>query len=166
MFRLNLPAISARTIKVSLRLLAVASMLTLVSSATAEPKDLFATDAVAGSVVAFAPDGTATTFASGLVDPQGSALDQAANVYVSEGTVGDFLMFTPDGTMSVLTSGLSNPIGVAFVGVTAGDNFDILVAENGADAITKVSPTGTKIPFITVTAPVAVAVGVGNGNIF
>jgi len=166
MFKLNLAAIRALAIKVSFSALAVAGVIAFASSATAEPKDLFATDAVAGSVLAFGTDGTATTFASGLTDPQGIALDQDANVYVSEGSVGDLLMFTPDGTMSVLTSGLSNPLGVAFVGVSAGDNFDILVAENGADSITKVTPTGTKIPFITVTAPVAVAVGVGNGNIF
>jgi sugar lactone lactonase YvrE len=51
----------------------------------------------------------ASTFASGLTDPQGIALDQDGNVYVSEGSVGDLLRFTPDGTMSVLTSGLSNP---------------------------------------------------------
>ena len=166
MFKLNLAAIRALAIKVSFSALAVAGVIAFASSATAEPKDLFATDAVAGSIVAFGTDGSATTFASGLTDPQGIALDQDGNVYVSEGSVGDLLRFTPDGTMSVLTSGLSNPLGVAFVGVSAGDNFDILVAENGADSITKVTPTGHKIPFITVTAPVAVAVGVGNGNIF
>ena len=81
----------------------------------------------------FAADGSATTFASGLTDPQGIALDDAANVFVCESTSGDLLMFTPDGTMTVLATGFSNPIGVAF------DGRYLLVAENGANAITKVA---------------------------
>ena len=158
MFGLNLPAITPLAIKVSVRLLAVASLLSLASSATAEPGDLYATDTVAGSIVVFATDGTATTFASGLIDPQGIAVDDVGNVYVCEGTSGELLKFTPDGTMTILASGFSNPIGLAF------DGFALLVAENGADAITKVTPDGTKIPLITVTAPVAIAVD--NGEFF
>jgi hypothetical protein len=165
MIKLNLGAINALVIKVSFGLLAVAGVIAFSSSATAKPKDLFATDAVAGSILAFESDGTATTFASGLTDPQGIALDKFANVYVCEGTSGDLVMVSPDGTMTVIASSLSNPIGVAFVAVFS-DNFDLLVAENGANAITKVSPSGIKTPFITVTAPVAVAVGINSGNVF
>ena len=105
MFKLNLGAITALAIKVSFRLLAVAGVITFASSATAEPGDLYATDTVAGSIVVFAADGSATTFASGLTDPQGIALEPDANVYVCEGTSGDLLKFTPDGTMSVLRYG-------------------------------------------------------------
>ena len=94
MFGLNIPSITLLAIKVSVRLLAVASLLTLASSATAEPGDLYATDTVAGSIVVFAMDGSATTFASGLVDPQGITTDQGGNVYVCEGTSGDLLKFT------------------------------------------------------------------------
>ena len=99
MFGLNIPSITPLAIKVSVRLLAIASLLSLASSATAEPKDLFATDTVAGSILAFATDGTATTFASGLVDPQGIAVDDVGNVFVCESTSGELLKFTPDGTM-------------------------------------------------------------------
>ena len=158
MFGLNLPAITALAIKVSFRLLAVASLLSLAGSAAAEPGDLYATDTVAGSIVVFAPDGSATTFASGLTDPQGIAVDDDGSVYVCESTSGELLKFTPDGTMTVHATGLSNPDRFTF------DGFAILVAENGADAITKVTPDGTKIPFITVTAPVGIAVD--NGNFF
>ena len=165
MFKLNPGAINALAIKVSFGLLAVAGALSLAGNATAEPGDLYASDTVAGSVVVFAKDGSASTFASGLTDPQGIALDQGANVYVCEGTSGDLLKFTPDGTKTTLATGFSNPIGIAFIGVTA-DNFDMLVAENGANKITKVAPDGTKIPFVTVTAPVGIAVDVGNGNFF
>ena len=78
--------------------------------------DLYATDTVQARLWSLQQDGTATTFASGLTDPQGIALSQDANVYVCEGTVGDLLKFTPDGTMTVLQSGFSNPIGLAFDG--------------------------------------------------
>ncbi len=88
MFKLNLRAITALAIKVSFRLLAVAGATQLSRQCRREPGDLYATDTVAGSIVVFAADGTATTFASGLTDPQGIALDQDANVYVCEGTVG------------------------------------------------------------------------------
>ncbi len=83
-------------------------------------------------------------------------VDAGANVFVCEAGSGDLLKFTSDGTKSVLASGFANPIGISF------DGAYFLVAENGADAITRVGPDGSKTPVLTITAPRGVVAKDGN----
>jgi len=61
------------------------------------------------TILVFAPDGTESTFASGLDEPRGLAFDSAGNLFVAEVpalTTGDILKFAPDGTFTVFASGL------------------------------------------------------------
>ena len=141
MFPLNRQMKCVSLIRVSIALFAVAALCTIASRAFADPGDLYVTDLATGSVIVYAPDGTSTTFTSGLVSPQGIAFDQAFNLYVvdagdggpTSGTVFKYDLATK--TQSTLISGLSNPVGLAL------HDADMIVAENGLNRVIRV-PTG------------------------
>jgi hypothetical protein len=68
------------------------------------------------SILEFAPNGTQTTFATGLAQlPRGLAIDDAGDVFVAEtgrtNFHGDILKVTPQGVVSVFTPGLGQPQG-------------------------------------------------------
>lgn len=148
MFSLNPRPIFALLGKIGLLSCAVATALTLVSQASAAPGDLFVSDLATNSIVVYKPDGSSSTFASGLNSPQGLAFDPVGNLFVADGGSGNVYRFTPDGTRSTVASDFSNPVGVALNGL------DLLVSENGADVVTRVAPSGNKSVFpATVTAP-------------
>lgn len=127
---------------------AVVTALTLVSQVCAAPGDLYVSESASNSIVVYKPDGSSSTFATGLNSPQGLTFDLAGNLFVADGGSGNVYAFTPEGTRSTVASGFSNPVGVALNGV------DLLVSENGADVVTRVAPDGTKSVFpVTVTAP-------------
>jgi sugar lactone lactonase YvrE len=82
--------------------------------------NLFVSTEIAGSpgggdtVLMFAPNGTESTFASGLDEPRGLAFDRAGQLFVAEvpaTTTGDILKFAPDGTGTVFASGLGRTEG-------------------------------------------------------
>jgi sugar lactone lactonase YvrE len=82
--------------------------------------NLFVSTEIAGipgggdTILMFAPDGTESTFASGLDEPRGLAFDRAGQLFVAEvpaTTTGDILKFAPDGTGTVFASGLGRPEG-------------------------------------------------------
>ena len=85
------------------------------------------------------PDGTASTFASGLVSPQGIVFDQATDTtaayfYVADAgdggsTSGIVYRYDRDGIRTSFATGLDNPMGLALDGAA------LLVAENGAGRI-------------------------------
>ncbi|MBA3353115.1 MAG: hypothetical protein H0U23_11980 [Blastocatellia bacterium] len=111
----------------------------------ATPGDLYVAEPTDGVISKFAPDGTKSTFASGLDHPGGLAFDQAGNLFVtSAGQPGSILKFTPGGEMTVFASGFSIPGALAFDG--AGN---LYVTDNTGDTggISKFTPDGTKSLF-------------------
>ena len=83
-------------------ILSVAAQLTY-----AAPGDLYVSDAGSGNIYEFTPDGTRSTFASGLT-PRGLAFDSAGNLFEADNVSGNIYEFTPDGTRSTFASGLNN----------------------------------------------------------
>src|SRR5439155_20917209 len=79
--------------------------------------NLFEADAESGagngSIFAFTPGGTKSTFATGLTTPTGLAFDAAGNLYVGEVTVGYILEFDPTGARSTFAS-VNTPEFLAF----------------------------------------------------
>ncbi len=92
--------------------------------AHANPGDLYATDN--SSIRIYAPDGSASIFASGLPRPRGLAFDGFGNLFVAtldtsttfHDGKGQILKFGSDGTVTVFAAGagLESPEGLAFDG--------------------------------------------------
>ena len=78
------------------------------------PGDLFESDSNSGTIYKFAPDGTRSTFTSGLNHPTGLAFDSAGNLFESDSNSGTIYKFAPDGAQSTFATGLNGPIGLAF----------------------------------------------------
>jgi sugar lactone lactonase YvrE len=64
-------------------------------SARAAPGDLYVSDLGDGNIFKFTPDGTKSTFASGLAGLGGLAFDRSGNLFVAAS--GKILKFAPDG---------------------------------------------------------------------
>jgi sugar lactone lactonase YvrE len=96
------------------------------------------------SVFKYTPDGTKSTFATGLKYPLGLCLDREGNLFVSDRAVTDakssILKFTPDGKRSTFATGISS-VGMAF------DRSGNLFVSQG-DSIFKFTPKGAKSTFI------------------
>lgn len=120
--------------------------------AHANPGDLYATDN--SSIRIYAPDGTASIFASGLVRPRGLAFDGFGNLFVATldtatlfDRQGQILKFAPDGTVTVFASGLHSPEGLAFDGAgniyfASGD-----FSHPTTGIITRITPQGVASKF-------------------
>lgn len=100
----------------------------------AEAQNLFVADT--SNIYEITPDGAQSTFASGLVHPQGMAFDSKGDLFVdSNGTIDEF---APDGTESVLGTetgdeGLAfDPFGNLFA---AGFGGDIVELTNGVSSV-------------------------------
>jgi sugar lactone lactonase YvrE len=113
-----------------------------------EDQSVTVTDAGVGrSIFKFSPDGTKSTFATGLKDPSGLAVDAAGNVYVIEVAAADatsqaIVKFTPGGTKSTGTS----MFGRAFrLGIAIDRSGNVFVSSN--DSILKFDSSGTPSTF-------------------
>src|SRR5439155_26004877 len=83
-------------------------------SVLAAPGDLYEADNSSNTILKFTPDGTKSTFASGLNRPFGLAFDDSGNLFEGDAGSNTVFEFTPDGTKSTFASGLSAPSGLAF----------------------------------------------------
>lgn len=151
MFRFNKRATCAIISKLSLTLLAGAA-LAFIPGLRADPGDLYVTNLATGSVIKYAPDGTFTTFASGLTSPQGIVFDQAKNLYVADAGNGgagngSIFKYTLSGTKTTFRSGMHNPIGLTT------DGSDLLVAESGVDRVLRLPLDGVNPPSILQIIP-------------
>ena len=111
--------------------------------------NLFVSDRSSGTgqILKFTPDGTRSTFASGLGHPLVLAFDEAGNLYVSSeeaeitGVHTQILKFAPDGTRSTLATA-PVPVGLALNG-----SGNLFVFDAQSHSILKFSPDGTKSTF-------------------
>ena len=145
-----------------------AAALAITSVSFAAPGDLYVTELTSGSVVVYSPTGVATTFDTGLISPQGIAVDQAKNLYVvdaGDGTAGAGILYKysiPDGSSSKtpFRTGLDNPQGVAL------DGTDLLVSEKGANRVLRIPlDGGTPTIFMPINAPLGLdSRGINDGT--
>jgi sugar lactone lactonase YvrE len=116
------------------------------------------------SVFKYTPDGTKSSFATGLKFPLGLCFDGKGNLFVSDGAVTaanserSILKFSSDGKKSTFATGISS-VGLAF------DRSGNLLVSQG-DSVLKFTPDGTKRTFVSgLGNPIDVAVD-GGGNLF
>lgn len=129
-------------------------------NARAAAGDLYEADFGSGTIFKFTPNGTASVFASGLVNPSGLAFDANANLFVADFGSGKIFKFTPNGTKTTLASGLNKPFGLAF------DASGNLFEGDRSGTIFKFSLSGTKTTFATgLNIPAGLAFD-SSGNLF
>lgn len=98
----------------------------------------------AGTISEINSSGNESTFASGLNDPEGLALNSAGNLYVADSGAGIISKINPAGKISTFASGLNSPAALAF---GAGGN--LYVANPGNQTISKVNSSGKASLFAT-----------------
>lgn len=116
-------------------------------STLAAPGDLYVSDILANTIVAFSPDGTQRSdFATGLSRPLGLAFDSFGNLYEADRDSGTIYKFSPDGTTKTAFGGVgivSGPVGLA---CDRADN--VYVASSGSNRVYKFNSDGTQFtPF-------------------
>ena len=77
---------------------AILFALLLPISARADVGDLFEADAGSGTIFKFTSGGAKTTFAAGLNNPVGLAVDAVGNLFEADFNSDTIFKFTPDGT--------------------------------------------------------------------
>jgi subtilisin-like proprotein convertase family protein len=130
---------------------------------TYEPltQDLFEADWGSGNIYQYTPNGTRTTFASGLNQPEDETFDGAGNLYVSEGGTGNIYKYAPNGTRTLFASLGSEASELAF-----DSSSNLFVADRGNGDLYKIPPTGVPTVFASgLSQPWGVAID-GAGNIY
>jgi len=111
--------------------------------------NLLVANPATGRIFKFTPDGSRSTFASGLTHPFGIAFDNTGNLFVAEMQPdqkgGVILKFMPDGKRSTFASGLVRPLFLAFD--SAGNLFALDVKERYEGTILKFAPDGSRSVF-------------------
>ena len=123
--------------------------------------DLYMSDLDTGTIFKFSPDGTKSTFASGLNFPTGMAFDSSGNLFVADEGTGAIFKFTPDATKSTFASGQNAPTGLVF-----DSSGNLFVADFGSGTIFKFTPAGTRSTFASGLLTVAYLAFDGSGNLF
>jgi len=100
------------------------------------------TDFSGGNIYKFTPGGVESTFASGLHNPWGLAINSAGDLFVSEYGNNTIAEITPGGAQSTFASGLNTPYGLAFN--SAGDLFE---ADANSQNIYEFTPGGMRSTF-------------------
>lgn len=133
--------------------------------------DVYVPDALNGTIIKVAPDGTQTVVASGFPDPVGVAVDSAGDVYVTDDQLDSLTKVTPSGSQTTVAS-LVHPSGVAVDSagnVYVGDDLVFPPYDgNGIDtgAVYEYNPAGTLIrSFNYFENPTGIAVD-SYGNVF
>jgi sugar lactone lactonase YvrE len=107
----------------------------------AQAQNLFVADSDTGNILELGPNGTQSTFASGLDAPMALAFDGAGNLFVTCRYGNNVVKITPSGAQSIFASGLNEPIGLAFD--SSGDLF-VGNWNGGSGYITKITPGGAQ----------------------
>jgi hypothetical protein len=94
--------------------MAILTAVVMLIASSAQAQNLFVSDMNSGNIYEFAPNGTRSTFASGLNGPQFMACDSAGNLFEADEGSGNIYEFAPNGTRTTFASGLASPVDLAF----------------------------------------------------
>jgi hypothetical protein len=114
-----------------------------VPSQNAQAQNLFVADFGSSNIYEFAPDGTRTTFATGI-HPYGMAFNSVGHLFVGDTSSGDIYEFAQDGTWVTFASGFVEPIALAFDSMG-----NLFVGDGNSRKVVKITPTGTQSNFVS-----------------
>jgi sugar lactone lactonase YvrE len=134
-----------KTVNRRLVLIAVAlAAAWLPNKAHCAPGDLYETDLASGTIFKFAPDGTQSSFASGLIAPVGLAFDGKGNTFIGDAGGGAVVRVAPDGTQTTFANIPEGPTGLA---VDNSGNLFVAVFNKGA--VLKFTPNAAQSTFVS-----------------
>jgi len=113
-------------------------------NAQCAPGDLYETDLGSGTIFRFTPDGTKSSFASGLTAPVGLAFDGKGNTFIGDAGGGVVVKVAPDGIQSAFATIPEGPTGLAFDG-----SGNLFVGVFNTGAVLKFTPDGTQSTFVS-----------------
>ena len=104
--------------------------------------DLFEAESADGVINEFSPNGTKTTYATGLYQPDGIAFNPAGDMFVADfanfgSGAGIIYEYTPTGVRSTFATGLTGPSFVAFGPTSVPEPSSILLLLIGVAAIVR-----------------------------
>ncbi len=143
-------------------LLGAASWFTLPShlEAASGTGNLFLADYRGNFIYNFTPDGTRSTFASGLNGPNGLTFDSGGNFFVADSLSNHIYKYASSGTRSTFAS-FGSPSGLAFDG-----NGKLFVSNYWGNSISEFTPNGSQsICASGLNGPSGLAFD-GSGNLF
>jgi DNA-binding beta-propeller fold protein YncE len=129
------------------RAASLGAIILICHSATAQDLYVSARDDTGGKVLRFSWDGLQSTFALGLSDPQGLAMDSAGNLFVAD-VVGDdpvislIYKFRPDGMRSTFATLAGLPAELVFDATG-----NLFVSDYGRGSIYEYKPDGSRTTF-------------------
>lgn len=115
-------------------------------------------------VLKIAPNGSMSTFASGVGGPDGLAFDQQGNLFASDAATGAIDKITPGGSVSTFVSPLALDARASF-GLAFDANGNLYDAATQNNCILKITPSGSVSTFATMDSPVGLAFD-RNGNLY
>ncbi len=136
--------------------------------AAAGTGNLFVSDDDSGNIYEFTPNGTKSTFASGLKGPYGLAFDGNGNLFVADNyfNSGNLYEFTPSGVRSTFASGLSYQNYPGGLAIDGSGNLFMTAPSGNSYNIYEFTPSGTKSTFASgLIDPGGLAFD-GSGNLF
>jgi hypothetical protein len=125
-----------------LTLVLIALAVVLCSQTFALADDVFVSVGYTNSIYKFTPDGTRTTFASGVDGPEGLAFNSSGDLFEAAASSDCIYRFAPDGTKSTFADGLYGPAGLTFD--SSGNLFE---TDYYSGKIYKFSPSGGRTTF-------------------
>ena len=132
---------------------AICAVAIILTTSTVQAQNMFATTGT--NVIEITPGGVQSTFATGLIQAVGVAVNSAGDVFVADiqGLAGNGVIYeyTPAGVRSTFASGLAAPIGLAFDSAgnlycANGQGYDILEFTNGLATAQGIFASGLPFP--------------------
>ena len=123
--------------------------------------NLFDAEFFGGVIYKFAPDGTRTTFATGLQGPANLAFASSGDLFATDFQSGTVFRFTPAGMRTTFATGVGEPHGIAFDA-----NGNLFVSDFQSGTIYRFTPAGARTTFATgLSGPHGLAFD-GNGLLY
>ena len=116
-------------------------------------------------VLKIAPNGSMSTFVSGLESPGGLAFDRQGNLFASDTSTGEISKITPGGSVTTFVSALALHDPHESFGLAFDANGNLFDAAPQVNSIFEITPSGSVSTFATMDSPEGLAFD-GNGNLY
>jgi len=127
--------------------------------------NLYVADDDTHVVLKIAPNGSMSTFVSGLGGPDGLAFDRHGNLFASDASAGEINEITPGGSVSTFASAQALHFPQESIGLAFDANGNLYDAAPQFNTIFEITPSGSVSNFATMDSPQGLTFD-GKGNLY